>query len=143
MRAKEIGLRHRLRRALRQMEDQHRHLRPIHAELARSLEHDALPEIVSWMERYRKALEAHFSVEDELLFPAVAGLDPGTEAALTELSREHGVFVEQLLALESELSVHFGRPAALRVESLRELLADHEAREERLVSGVLAKDVDP
>jgi hemerythrin-like domain-containing protein len=140
MRAREIGLRHRLRRALRQMEEQHRNLRPIHAELSRALEHGALSEIVAWLERYGKALDAHFSLEDELLFPALLGLDPGAEPELDSLSRDHGAFMAELHALQEELAAHFGRSAALRVASLRESLAEHESREEGLVSRILSID---
>lgn len=136
---REIGLRLRLRRALRQMESQHQRLRPLYQELARALEYQDLAGIRRQLDQYRNALDAHFSLEDEVLFPALQGLEPGCTSELVDLSREHGRFIDALAEVQAMLSAQFGRPVAERIEGLQTDLATHERREE----AVLAKVIGP
>ena len=90
------GLRHRLERALRRVEDQHRLLRDVDAELARAAAAGAKSEVAEWLERKRDALIAHFEWEERVVFPAVHGLLPGTEHELAKLERDHGAFLEHV-----------------------------------------------
>jgi iron-sulfur cluster repair protein YtfE (RIC family) len=135
--AREIGLRLRLRRALRQMEAQHQRLRPLYHELARALEYQDLAGIRQRLEQYRNALDAHFSLEDDVLFPALQGLEPGCTPELVDLSREHGRFIEGLGELQEMLAAQFGRPVAERIEGLQTALVSHERREEAVLAKVL------
>ena len=137
MDAMEIGLRHRLRRALRQMEGQHRHLKPIYAELVRAVDGRGVAEMQEWVLRYRVALEAHFALEEEVLFPALRGLHPQREADLDRLSEDHQQFQGQLLEIERGLGTAYGHDSASRIAALSTSLEEHEQREERLVFQLL------
>ena len=74
---------------------EHRLLRDVDAELAR-VAGGAESDVSEWLERKRDALLAHFEWEEEVVFPAVHGLLPGTEKELEQLERDHGVFLELL-----------------------------------------------
>lgn len=128
------GLRHRLDRALRRVEEQHRLLRDVDAELGRAAAAGTDPDVAEWLERKRDALLAHFEWEEEVVFPAVHGLLPGTEQELAELERDHATFLELL----SRALATNGSKRAEQLETLRRGLAEHETHEERLVSLALA-----
>jgi len=128
------GLRHRLDRALRRVEEQHRLLRDVDAELARVASNSASTEVSEWLTRKRDALLAHFEWEEEVVFPAVHGLVSGTEQELAQLERDHGEF----LALLTRAIASDGSVRAEQLDTLRRRLATHEAHEERLVSLALA-----
>jgi len=131
----ETGLRHRLKRVVKQMGDQHRHLRPIHAELAEVLAREAgVRAAQAAFSRYREALEAHFALEGEMFFPALHGLRPEWEADLVRLDGEH----EQLRVSLAEVGRRIGAGglagAGVALAEFSSALRDHEGREERLIA---------
>ena len=131
------GLRFRLRRTLRQIAEQHRQLRDLHAGLRRAMasgERDATRE---GFRRYREGVGAHFALEDAVLFPALHGLQPARAVDLERLGREHDGFLEALARLASLLEVELAAFAA-GFESLGAELAAHERREEEVVSSLTA-----
>jgi len=140
MRANEPGLRHRLRRTLRQIEEQHRALRPLFEELEGAFEHAELASILEWLERYRNALEAHFTLEEDVLFPGLQGLDPAAESEIVALGCDHGRHLDVLADLDSRLRGSFGRPEAELLRSLSDGLQAHERREIALVERILIID---
>jgi hypothetical protein len=134
--ALETGLRHRLRRALRRIEEQHVELR----ERMRELETDAraagdccLP--CAELNRFGDALRAHFELEDDVLFPALNGLNPCSCGDLEALSREHALLLAALRDLAAEPA-----PPGDGFDRLRGSLRDHERREEHLVGSILGAD---
>jgi hemerythrin-like domain-containing protein len=137
MDAMETGLRHRLQRAARQIESQHQLMKPIHAELENALEHGSVERVREWMQRYREALEAHFELEDEVVFPAMLGYRPAWQARLSQLLLEHDRFRSELREIEQALDHVFGESVARRVADLKRALAAHERQEEDLVGSVL------
>lgn len=131
------GLRSRLRRVVQRVEDQHRALREIAVELDRALASGSRELAHAWLTRMRDALRAHFELEEEVVFPALHGLDPDTLSEIEQLERDHGRFLERLRALLA------GEPGATPltpadVKGLRERLAAHELREEHLLEQALA-----
>jgi hypothetical protein len=133
--ALETGLRHRLRRALRRMEGQHLHLRPLLAEIDDAVRAGALAEIGERLTRLRDALSAHFELEESVLFPALHGLSPGSARDLTQLAEEHRAFLSELL----HLAGGDGRArSAEAISRLRSALAAHEKREERLLASFVS-----
>lgn len=127
------GLRHRLRRALRHMEAQHRHLGPIQRELQQAVADGAKDAVFDWLARYSDALSAHFALEDGTVFPAIRGLVAGTHAEIAALSREHEELLRALDALRARLAD--GAGAAALAEFTTALRA-HERREEALMAAV-------
>ncbi len=74
----ETGLRYRVKRAIRQMGEQHVHLRPIFAEIRRAIEQTDVQQTREALGRLQEALEAHFRLEDLVFFPALNGCTPAT-----------------------------------------------------------------
>jgi iron-sulfur cluster repair protein YtfE (RIC family) len=132
----ETGLRHRLRRAARQMTTQHEHLRALHAALVQSLENERIGEVREGVERLRSAVEAHFSLEDGVFFPAVHGLHPESARELRGFVREHEDFLRELAALSDMLATGTLDAFAQRYRDFCESVAGHEAREERLAASL-------
>lgn len=133
----ESGLRHRLRRALRHMEAQHRHLGPIQRELHQAVADGTKDEVIDWLLRYTEALSAHFELEDGTVFPAIRGLVARAEGEILALVREHQDFLEWLDALRDRLATQAAGSQAL--EEFTRALRDHEAREEALLATVMSE----
>ena len=128
------GLEHRLRRAVRQIGEQHRHLRQLDAEFDRAVRESALDALSTWLERYAEALRAHFALEEEVIFPALHGLDTARATAISRLELDHGHLLETLDLMRGP-----DGPERLPVElpRLRERLRDHERREEELMETLI------
>jgi hypothetical protein len=130
------GLRRRLERTLRTVEQQHRQLKDVDGELAQAIARGAVTEAQRWLERMRDALLAHFDLEEEVIFPALRGLLPGTHRELAQLERDHQLFLERLHAALGAV------PHAARLDrdqtELRRRLDEHERHEERLLALALA-----
>jgi hypothetical protein len=130
----ESGLRFRLRRAARQIAQQHQSIREILSSLERSLREgepgrDAVHALFG---RYREAVEAHFSLEEDVLFPALHGLHPSRSPELAGLEAEHGVFAGRLAALAELLASASLAEFGAGFERLAREMGAHETREERL-----------
>ncbi len=123
----------RLAHASRRLPAQHDFLDALLATTGRALERMSPGEAQEAMRGFRGALEAHFQLEEEVHFPALHGLQPGLEAELEALVREHRALRGRLLALESRTGRETG-PALVRdFAALAESLRQHESREERLL----------
>jgi hypothetical protein len=129
---RDSGLRYRVRRAARQIGEQHENLQRIARELDGAIAERAARRVRDLMLRYTGALDAHFSLEDGVFFPALHGLHPERRGDLEALSRAHRSFEAQIERLHGSLEAAdldaFGR-------GFQVLIADmgrHEAQEERL-----------
>ena len=128
------GLRYRVRRALRQIGEQHRQLRDLHDGLRAALASGAQPDAREAFARYRDAVAAHFELEEEVFFPALHGLHPQERTELDALGRDHDALraaLERLLRRLEPASLPDFAPA---FEAFRREFASHEKREEALVS---------
>jgi len=125
------GLQYRLRRAARQMGEQHAQLAEILAALGPAIEARREADARALFERYRDALTAHFSLEEDVFFPALHGLHPEHASELELLGHEHAGLKAQIERLRGLLERDF--PAfGTGVSALVQALASHESREERL-----------
>jgi hemerythrin HHE cation binding domain-containing protein len=131
--ALETGLRHRLRRAVRRSESQHVQLRALLAEIEAPLRRGMRMIPAEPLARLRDALQAHFELEDQTLFPAVHGLQPTAGGSIEALCREHAQFLGEL---GDALGATSGCDGDAFVR-LRAALGDHERREEQLLESVL------
>jgi hemerythrin-like domain-containing protein len=134
----ETGLRHRLKRVVRQMSDQHRHLRVIHAELADALSgRESASEAQERFAHYREAVEAHFALESDTFFPAVHGLRADLGTSLEALDRAHDELREMLSRLEGRVQAGSTQESARALADFAGVLRDHEAIEEELLMGLV------
>jgi hypothetical protein len=129
----DTGLSHRLRRARRQIVDQHRHLKPIRKELDDAVARGASADALTAFDRFRAALDEHFALEEGVFFPALHGLHRECEVALRGLAREHEQLLADLDRLRDRLdSGDIARSKPL-LDALGTALGDHERREETVV----------
>jgi len=132
----ETGLRHRLRRALRQTAQQHVHLRSLHARLDDALERGAVDAVRVAAEKLHTALQAHFELEDAVIFPAFHGLAQRSAQDLNALAREHRRYLAELERLRTQLDVAALATFAGDYRSFSAAVGDHERREEALLSSL-------
>lgn len=131
------GLRVRVRQEGLRISSQHRQLDGLYAAVGEALRRGARGEAISAFTRLRDALEAHFSLEDELYFPAVHGMHPDCEALLTSLVDDHRRFRSELDAVGRGLAAHAPLEGCLAsLDALAEEIGAHERREEELVARV-------
>jgi iron-sulfur cluster repair protein YtfE (RIC family) len=130
------GLLRRLRRALKRVEEQHRALREVAIELDRAVASGSRESVDAWLTRMRDGLVAHFQLEEEVVFPALHGLDPEALAEIQQLERDHGRFLAKLAALIGR-TPDSSALAPRDLKGMRERLAAHEMREEHLLARAL------
>ena len=130
------GLRYRLRRALRQIGDQHRHMRDMHRVLGQTLADGDRRDARDAFVRYRHAIGAHFELEDEVFFPAIHGLHPEFTEALEALARDHELYLDELKRMSEQLDAETLESFARSFQRFSQALGEHEQREERLVRQV-------
>lgn len=129
----DTGLRFRLRRAARQIGQQHQHLREVLASLQRSLGDGAPPDAMrDQLDRYREALDAHFSLENDVLFPALHGLRPEHTGELEVLEAEHVDFSARLGRMGELLRGALRAEVGAALDGFARDMAAHDVREERL-----------
>ncbi len=78
-------VRMRLRRAARQILSQHQRLESFYAMVAGAMADGDEREALVRLARFRDALDAHFSLEEGVCFPALARLRPGLSAQIAAL----------------------------------------------------------
>ncbi|MGI9591193.1 MAG: hemerythrin domain-containing protein [Myxococcota bacterium] len=130
------GLQYRMRRAARQMGEQHAQLAQILAELGPAITERRQGDARALFERYRDAIEAHFSLEEDVFFPALHGLHPEHASELELLGHEHAGLKAQIERLGGLLERDFAAFGA-GVSALVQALANHEGREERLARALV------
>ena len=139
----ETGLRHRLRRALRQTAQQHEHLRVLHRRLDDAFERGAVAAVRAAAERLHAALTAHFELEDAVIFPAFHGLAQRSAHDLNALAREHRRYLAELERLRAQLGTAALATLADAYRALSAAVGDHEQREEALLSSLEAAADSP
>ena len=132
------GLRYRLRRALRQIGEQHHQLRVLHSRLRRAIASEDRRDARDGFRHYCEAVGAHFALEDGVFFPALHGLHPEHAEELERLLRDHEGLRDTLGRLGRLLDLETIAPFGEGFESLRGSFATHERREEDLVSRLAA-----
>ena len=132
------GLRMRLAHEARRIAGQHAYLAALEATTLLALENGDGAAIARALAAFAGSLESHFTLEEQVQFPALHGLHPGHERALAELVADHARYrsaIEAVRALatgrdavarRAEVIAGFGRLAAD--------LKDHEGREEALLA---------
>jgi len=137
MRQTDAGLQLRLRRARRQIESQHTHLHTLYESLAGAIARASVGSVREIGEQLLAALEAHFSLEDGVFFPAVHSLHPEYRQDLNALIRDHERYRRQLTGMLGGLGSDGLDAFAAGYRELTASVADHESREERLIGLVV------
>ncbi len=132
----QAGLRYRMRRALRQIGEQHRQLHEIYARLAAAIAAGERQEARDAFVRYRHAVGAHFELEEDVFFPALHGLHPEERNDLEALGGDHAGLLASLQRLAPLLEASALDRFGEAFDAFRRQLTQHEKREEGLVSRV-------
>jgi hemerythrin-like domain-containing protein len=131
------GLKKRLGQEARRISSQHEQLDSLFGLVADAVDREERVQARDAFVRFQDALDAHFSLEESMYFPALHGLRPALSAELRELVREHGVLREVLFRVGRLLGDSVPLPECAReLDRLADQLADHESREELLVGHV-------
>lgn len=126
------GLRMRVSRESRRISNQHRQLDLFYEMLLKSLFRENVEKARSEFLRFHDALEAHFTVEERIHFPALHGLRPELDAELTDLVEEHKRFRATLAELSRLLEQKDLAGCSEELDRFVVELAAHEGREERM-----------
>ena len=130
------GLRPRLAHASRRLAVQHEYLDALLATTRRALERNTPPEAREALHAFRGALDAHFSLEEQVHFPALHGLEPARADEIEALVLEHRSLRDRLLVLEGQVGREPRDGVARDFVDLGAALREHESREERLFGAV-------
>jgi len=130
------GLKMRVGREARRISGQHRQLDVFYEMVLRSLDGGNAPRARAEFLRFHDALEAHFTVEEQIHFPALHGLQPALDAELAELVEEHHRFRSTLERLGGLLDGHELETCAEELDRFVVALASHEGREEQMAERV-------
>ncbi len=129
------GLRLRLAHEARRIATQHGYLDALEATTLRALERGDPGEMRQALHGFHGSLDAHFTLEEQVHFPALHGLRPDCEPELDELIREHARFRDELDRIEAALRnpSEGGADALAAFREVAASLGRHEQREERLL----------
>ena len=127
----------RLTRVARRISFQHQRLESLYGTLARTLAKGDEREAQAQLAQFCDALAAHFSLEEDICFPALVRRWPGMRGRIADLAREHDRFREELDQIQKRLGASEREGAAARFDRLAVELAVHDSREEQLVEQIL------
>ena len=130
------GLRMRVGREARRLSNQHRQLDVFYGMLLKSLFRENVAKARAEFLRFHDALEAHFTVEERIHFPALHGLRPALDPDLAALVEEHKRFRATLEHLAQLLEDKELARCSEHLDRFVVELAAHEGREERIAEGV-------
>jgi hypothetical protein len=130
------GLRMRIGREARRISSQHRQLDTFYGMVVESLSRGQAARARAEFLRFHDALDAHFTVEERIHFPALHGFRPELDAELAELVEQHRAFRGTLDAMARELDQGGLARCAEQLDRFVVELAAHEGREERMAERV-------
>jgi len=127
----------RLAHEARRIATQHDYLDALESTTRLALERGDPREMGEALRGFDGALDAHFSLEEQVHFPALHGLDGSLGAEIETLVREHGSFRQAMAGLRARIPGVAGTgldPGILaEFERLAAVLRSHEQREEALL----------
>jgi iron-sulfur cluster repair protein YtfE (RIC family) len=127
------GLAMRLRREALRVASQHHQLDQFHEVFEAALARGDAPAAEQSFARFADALEAHFSLEEQIYFPALHGRDSTAAGELAELVREHEALRGAVTEIASALRARDLEACDASLGAWLPRLVLHERREERLM----------
>lgn len=121
---------------------QHRQLDEFFATVIRAMERGSLIAARAVFTRFRDALEAHISLEDRLIFPALRALHPRITSELVRLVEDHDGFRSRLEELSDLLVEGSVEEFCGAFDRLAVVFSQHEEREERLMAKPAGESAD-
>ena len=128
------GLGLRLRREMLRLASQHHQLDQFHEVFENALARGDLPAAEQSFARFADALEAHFTLEEQVYFPALHGRDVAAAAELGELVREHEALRSAVDEIHRTLRARDRAACDAAMSAWLPRLVLHERREEALMA---------
>ena len=128
------GLGLRLRREALRVASQHHQLDQFHEVFENALARGDAPAAERSFARFADALEAHFTLEEQVYFPALHGRDGAAAGELAELVREHEALRGGVAEIASALRARDLEACEGAVSTWLPRLVLHERREEALMA---------
>ena len=138
----EPGVRMRMGHFGARLSAQHRQLDEFFATVIGAVERGSLIAARVVFTRFHDALEAHISVEDRVLFPALRGLHPRITSELVRLVEDHDDFRRRLNELAELLAKGSVEEFSDAFDRLAVVFSQHEEREERLIARFTGESAD-
>ncbi len=130
------GLRKRIGRDAQRISSQHQRLNSFQEQLANTIDEGEVASARAVFLRFSDALDAHFTVEETMSFPALHGLRPELGRELSDLVQEHDGFRRDLERLQGLLERSKLPESGSLLADLSTALAAHERREEILLERI-------
>lgn len=129
------GVRARMAIEARRIAAQHRKLRQLQARVVESLAMgQPADDRRGAFQRFHDALESHFSLEEDLYFPALHGLRPELEDRLIALKNEHETLRQDLSELRPVFAGSDTNRCRRCLDEFVVSMSNHESREETLIA---------
>lgn len=128
------GLGLRLRREALRVASQHHQLDQFHEVFENALARGDAAGAEQSFARFADALEAHFTLEEQVYFPALHGRDAAAASELAELVREHEALRSGLAEITSALRARDLEACDGAIGAWLPRLVLHERREEALMA---------
>ena len=132
----DVGIRVRLERALRHAQRQHVELAELERELQQAIDRHESSGIDTWLARYSSGLQAHFVLEEDVLFPILMRMGDDMSSGVRELVGQHRRLCGDLSKLEATSNAY---DVAAGLAALRVQVSAHERLEESLATDALAR----
>lgn len=130
----EPGLKMRMKSEARRIAEQHRRLVVLRDEVTTELSRLSLGAAGDAFARFAEALEAHFTVEERLYFPAIQSLDPELWDAVESLLSSHRRLRRRVADLLDHFASGNGFACAILLKALIDELRAHEREEEQVMT---------
>ena len=132
--ADQPGLRLRLAHEARRIAAQHEYLNALETTTLRSLERNTPAEAREALHGFRGALDAHFTLEEQIHFPALHGLREDLAPRIEALIGQHAALRVSIEELEGRVGREPRDDVTRHFRALAEALHAHESQEERLLA---------
>lgn len=141
--AEEPGLERRMEHYGVRLSAQHRQLDEFFTMVLQGVERGSLVAAREAFTRFYDALDSHITLEDQVFFPALRGLDTRISSELVRLVEDHSQFRALLDELSDLLAKGSIEAFSSHFDQLAVSFAEHEEREERLISRVSGRSPSP
>jgi len=128
------GLRQRIRRASDQIRGQHLQIAPIFQQLQVTVASGSLRDSQTLAFRLQGAIQAHFLLEQEIVFPLVLATCPNLSDDLTGLLEDHGVLDSSFRKSVDLIVAAARRSATQALDEFVSRFRTHENREEAVLA---------
>jgi iron-sulfur cluster repair protein YtfE (RIC family) len=136
----QVGLRRRMRRAVDQIREQHERIAPLFSHLNAMLIESNLRDAQTTAFRLQGALNAHFQLEEKIVFPVLCALCPDRSGEFSFLEDDHASLESDFNELVDHILKATLATARESLSAFTFVLMEHERREEDLLQAAIGTE---